>query len=164
MRWCHRPGGPAKFWKVYQLRLSNFNNSCESCKFWKLSNFKRSCGSCKVPALSNFNSSCDLARSQILPCVAAAFGVANCRTQFVQSEPTKIVSWILVLKKIFPNTYNLNYLKSWACFYSQELNLARSVLFPNFGTAAILIFSQISYIIYIESQGRKWKKNELFTL
>ena len=43
------------------------------------------------------------ARSQILPCVAAAFGVANCRTQFVQSEPTKIMSKILVLKKIFPN-------------------------------------------------------------
>ena len=28
----------------------------------------------------------------------------------------------------------------------------------------ILIFSQISYIIYIESEGRKWKKKELFTL
>ena len=52
------------------------------------------------------------ARSQILPCVAAAFGVANCRTQFVQSEPTKIMSWILVLKKIVPNAYDLNYLKS----------------------------------------------------
>lgn len=47
--------------------------------------------------------SCDLSRSQILPCVAAAFDVANCRTQFVQSEPTKIMSKILVPKKIFPN-------------------------------------------------------------
>ena len=77
-----------------------------------LSNFKRSYGSCKFPALSNFNSSCDLARSQILPCVAAAFDVTNCRTQFVQSEPTKIMSKTLVLKKIFPNAYDLNYLKS----------------------------------------------------
>lgn len=75
--------------------MSNFNGSCESCKFQDVSNFKRSCGSCKI-----------------LPCVAAAFDVANCRTQFVQSEPTKIMSKILVLKKIFPNAYDLNYLKS----------------------------------------------------
>ena len=77
--------------------LSNFNSSCESCKF---------------PALSNSKGAAIWARSQILPCVAAAFDVANCRTQFVQSEPTKIMSWILVLKKIFPNAYDLNYLKS----------------------------------------------------
>ena len=58
------------------------------------------------PGLSNFKGAAAAAiraRSQILPCVAAAFDVANCRTQFVQSEPTKIMSWILVLKKIFPN-------------------------------------------------------------
>ena len=77
-----------------------------------MSNFNSSCGSCKFPALSNSKGAAIWARSQILPCVAAAFDVANCRTQFVQSEPTKIMSWILVLKKIFPNAYDLNYLKS----------------------------------------------------
>ena len=107
-----------------------------------LSNFNSSCGSCKFPPLSNFKGAAIRTRSQILPCIAAAFDVANCRTQFVQSEPSKIMSWILVLKKIFPNADDLNYLKSWTCFCSQELNLSRSVyLFPNFESAAILIFS-----------------------
>lgn len=49
-------------------------------------------------------------------------------------------------------------------FLFSGTKLGPLILFPNFGTAAILIFSQISYIIYIESEGRKWKKNELFTL
>ena len=100
---CHRPGGPAKFWKVYQLRCqiliaaARAANS-ESCQILKGATAAANFRPCQISMAAAI-----WARSQILPCVAAAFDVANCRTQFVQSEPTKIMSKILVLKKIFPN-------------------------------------------------------------
>ena len=95
-----------------QAALPNFGR-CTSCVSGWVAAAAARAASCELrPGLSNSKGAAIWTRSQILPCVAAAFDVANCRTQFVQSEPTKIMSWILVLKKIFPNAYDLNYLKS----------------------------------------------------